>query len=94
MDTSKHCWYQVTECQRLQSLAKAEAEATVLKNLVHSWRKGKPPHLRSAHSTRSFLLCAAWLPRRRLDPILLVAAQGHSGTHDAHFRGAVEGVRD
>jgi len=38
VDTSKHCLDQLAECRRLQSLAKTEAEATVLKNLVHSWK--------------------------------------------------------
>jgi hypothetical protein len=38
MDTAQHCIAQLAICRRLQPSAKNEAEATVLKNLVRSWK--------------------------------------------------------
>jgi hypothetical protein len=38
MDTAQHCLAQLAICRRLQPSAKNEAEATVLKNLVRSWK--------------------------------------------------------
>jgi hypothetical protein len=38
MDSSKYCRAQLAECQRLHPLAKSAAEATVLKNLIRSWK--------------------------------------------------------
>jgi hypothetical protein len=38
MDSEKRCRDQLDECRRLLPLAKSEAEATVLKNLVRSWK--------------------------------------------------------
>jgi hypothetical protein len=38
MDSADHCRDQLAECRRLLLLAHSEAEATVLKLLVRSWR--------------------------------------------------------
>jgi hypothetical protein len=38
MDSAKRCQDQMAECRRLLPLAKSTAEATVLKNLVRSWK--------------------------------------------------------
>ena len=38
MDSAERCRTQLAECQRLVPLAKNAAEATVLKNLVRSWK--------------------------------------------------------
>ena len=38
MDTADHCRDQLAECRRLLPLAHSEAETTVLKLLVRSWR--------------------------------------------------------
>jgi hypothetical protein len=38
MDSADHCREQLSECSRVLILAHSEAEATVLKLLVRSWR--------------------------------------------------------
>jgi hypothetical protein len=38
MDSAERCRAQLAECRRLLPLAKSAAEATVLKNLVRSWK--------------------------------------------------------
>jgi hypothetical protein len=38
MDTAEHCQAQSEECRRLETLAKNEAEATLLRNLGRSWK--------------------------------------------------------
>jgi hypothetical protein len=38
MDSAERCRAQLAECRRLVPLAKSAAEATVLKNLVRSWK--------------------------------------------------------
>jgi hypothetical protein len=38
MDSADHCRDQLAECCRLLPLARSEAETTVLKLLVRSWR--------------------------------------------------------
>jgi hypothetical protein len=38
MDSAERCRAQLAECRRLMPLAKSAAEATVLKNLVRSWK--------------------------------------------------------
>jgi hypothetical protein len=38
MDSAERCRAQLAECRRLVPLAKSVAEATVLKNLVRSWK--------------------------------------------------------
>jgi hypothetical protein len=38
MDSAERCRDQLAECRRLMPLAKSEAESTVLKNLVRSWK--------------------------------------------------------
>jgi hypothetical protein len=38
MDSAERCRAQLAECRRLLPLAKSVAEATVLKNLVRSWK--------------------------------------------------------
>jgi hypothetical protein len=38
MDSAERCRDQLAECRRLLPLAKSVAEATVLKNLVRSWK--------------------------------------------------------
>jgi hypothetical protein len=37
-DSAEQCRDQLAECRRLMPLAKSPAEATVLKNLVRSWK--------------------------------------------------------
>jgi hypothetical protein len=38
MESAEQCRDQLAECRRLMPLAKSPAEATVLKNLVRSWK--------------------------------------------------------
>jgi hypothetical protein len=38
MDSAERCRSQLAECRKLLPLAKSEAESTVLKNLVRSWK--------------------------------------------------------
>jgi hypothetical protein len=38
MDSAKRCQDQLAECRRLMPLAKSQAESTVLKNLIRSWK--------------------------------------------------------